>query len=169
MYSAASPRHPHGQICGPFPLEVSNWVWLENDGICTRHLMPKMPQEFVVHFLWTFEQNIRSVKVRLGHGGICSPVPHWGFSKWPVQSNMACKTWMSFFFSLSILRWRIFQWAHNTTMQQPHMDTLGHVHCSNTQRRHLKDSSWRPGTRVAFGSVWQSGTFWLSAACFAFG
>lgn len=55
----------------------SNWVLLKSDGMCS--LMPKMPRWFVVHFLWPFKQNIHLVKVRLGHGGICSPAPHWGF------------------------------------------------------------------------------------------
>lgn len=62
---------------------------------------------------------------------------------------VACKTkiFIHFFIPLSVWKGKEYFNAYSTqytTMQGPHMDTLGHVHCSNTQRKHLKDS-YGPG------------------------
>ncbi len=122
----------------------SNWVWLENGRLYT--VMPKIPKGFEVHFLWISEQNIHLVKWdwNIMGSGVHTEVFQM------LESKIACKNAMSFFSPYVKLK-NMSMSTRYTTMQQPHMNTLGHVHCSNTQRRHLKDSIYRLGNT---GSIW---------------
>lgn len=79
--------------------------------------------------------------------------------------RVACRNLHTFFFFIVLFvclfvlnlsgmqRWRMLSMGTQyTTMQRPHVDTLGHVHRFKIhKRRHLKYSSYRPGYT---GSIW---------------
>lgn len=110
-------------------------------------------REFAINFLQIPDKSIFLLKVKLGPWLVLS---FTSFANcWRDQNcllNPDVCVCCLFFKSLFVKVRTVSMSTQYITMQQPHMDTLRHVHCSNTRRRHLLDSSLGLGYT---GSIWQ--------------